>query len=42
MSTLDGLVRFDGLRFRILSRQNTPALALWAGAAQRGKPMENT
>jgi signal transduction histidine kinase/ligand-binding sensor domain-containing protein len=26
MSTLDGLVRFDGLRFRIFNRQNTPAL----------------
>jgi signal transduction histidine kinase/ligand-binding sensor domain-containing protein len=26
MSTLDGLVRFDGLHFRIFNRQNTPAL----------------
>ena len=26
MSTLDGLVRFDGLRFRIFNRQNAPAL----------------
>jgi signal transduction histidine kinase len=26
MSTWDGLVRFDGLRFRIFNRQNTPAL----------------
>jgi signal transduction histidine kinase/ligand-binding sensor domain-containing protein len=26
MSTLDGLVRFDGVRFRIFNRQNTPAL----------------
>jgi signal transduction histidine kinase len=26
MSTLDGLVRFDGLRFRVFNRQNTPAL----------------
>jgi signal transduction histidine kinase/ligand-binding sensor domain-containing protein len=26
MSTLDGLVRFDGFRFRIFNRQNTPAL----------------
>jgi len=26
MSTSDGLVRFDGLRFRIFNRQNTPAL----------------
>jgi signal transduction histidine kinase/ligand-binding sensor domain-containing protein len=26
MSTLDGLVRFDGLNFRIFNRQNTPAL----------------
>jgi len=27
MSTLDGLVRFDGHRFRVFNRQNTPALA---------------
>ncbi len=26
MSTFDGLVRFDGLRFRVFNRQNTPAL----------------
>jgi ligand-binding sensor domain-containing protein len=26
MSTLDGLARFDGFRFRIFNRQNTPAL----------------
>jgi signal transduction histidine kinase/ligand-binding sensor domain-containing protein len=26
ISTLDGLVRFDGLRFRVFNRQNTPAL----------------
>ncbi len=26
MSTLDGIVRFDGLRFKIFNRQNTPAL----------------
>ena len=26
MSTLDGLVRFDGLHFQIFNRQNTPAL----------------
>jgi hypothetical protein len=26
MSTLDGLVRFDGLRFRVFNRQNTAAL----------------
>jgi ligand-binding sensor domain-containing protein len=26
MSTLDGLVRFDGFHFRIFNRQNTPAL----------------
>jgi signal transduction histidine kinase/ligand-binding sensor domain-containing protein len=26
MSTLDGLVRFDGLRFQVFNRQNTPSL----------------
>ncbi|MBV8810278.1 MAG: hypothetical protein JO033_16535 [Acidobacteriaceae bacterium] len=26
MSTLDGLVRFDGLHFQVFNRQNTPAI----------------